>query len=253
MKTAKIYTKELKRHIQKIATWMPDEHLEIGQIGVMKNYGFIPKSHLDKKSIPFSIKKDPTASDIDYQTQGAVSISPLLSGNVPVAGQVPTTVKASVKINFSQKNAVVFKAKNVYHHYIDNLEEVEKAILQRYSEDSWEKDWVVITGLSVADSATIIISGAQNSEIALKAGADIAVAHIDIADASLGLQIAKDQNINVKHIAKQGLTPLFRAHKVKTPLFGKPKVDVRKRFPDSLNVSEKDKGVFEEIELDDLY
>jgi len=64
-----------------------------------------------------------------------------------------------------------------------------------------------------AESATILISGSTSSRIELKATANIGADKLDIADASLSLNIAFEKNIGTKIVAEKGLTPLFKVRR----------------------------------------
>jgi hypothetical protein len=49
--------------------------------------------------------------------------------------------------------------------------------------------------------------------VELKATANVGAAKLDIADASLSLNVAFEKNIGTKIVAEKGLTPLFKVRR----------------------------------------
>jgi hypothetical protein len=227
MKTVKKYTNELYRQFHYFATWLPGTPLELGTIGVLKNNEFTKVSNLKNENIDFEIDEDTTKSDLEHSSKGAVSIITKLAGTAPIAGSVLSDADAGFTVEFSQENAILFKANGTLSPSIRDQIKLGKEIIERFKQGKWNKDWVVITELVKADSATIIISSSSNGKIELKAKADISATGLDIADASANFQCSFSKDLSTKIIAETGLTPLFKIGRVKSRPFSKPVFSAR--------------------------
>lgn len=222
MRTSRKYTRELRNQFGYLATWLPGTPIELGDIGILKRNTFTKISNLSDLNIEFDIEKDTTKSDIEHSSQGAVSIITKASGTVAPQGSTLGDIDAGITVEFSKENAILFKANGTLSPVIKNQIKLGREILELYRNGQWDKDWVVITELVVADSASILISSSSKSKIELKAKGEVKASNIDIADADLGLEIAYSKDLSTNIIAESSLTPLFRAKSVKGRLFGSP-------------------------------
>ena len=211
--TVKRYTDELHRQFHYYATWLPTSPVELGSIGTFDNNEFTRTSHLHDRGIEYETYDTPGKSDLDYSSEGGVTISPKFSGKVPAAGSVLSQVDAGFTVNFSKKNAIVFRAKGTVCTSIKDQVKLGRDIKKKYEEGKWDKRWVVITELVKADSATILISSSVDGKVELKANANVGAKKLDIADVSLELGIAFEKNIETKIVAEQGITPLFKVRR----------------------------------------
>ena len=222
MKTVKKYTNELYKQFHYFATWLPGAPLELGDIGILKNNEFTKISNLNNEGIEFKIEEDTTKSDLEHSTNGAVSITTKLAGTVPAIESVLTSADAGFTIKFSQENAILFKANGTLTPRIDDQIKLGKEVIERYKQGKWNKDWVIITELVQADSATIIISSSEKGILELKAKTNISTAKLDIADISLNLECPYSKDVSTKIISEQGITPLFKVSKIHSNLLMRP-------------------------------
>lgn len=216
---AKQYTKEMRRKFAYIATWNPGTPMTIGSIGVTKDGRFRRVSDLETLGIPYEIIKDNDPADLDYASEGSVTITMKASGSGPVGGL--GTLDAGFSVEFKKSNSTLFKAKETYTDVMRDTHKLGQEILKRYRNGKWEKEWVVVTEVVRATSATILISNSQNGQVDLKATADGNLLR-GLADPALELGIQFSRGMETQIIAEKGLTPLYRGVGIKTHLFGKP-------------------------------
>ena len=214
MRTSRKYTRELKRQFSYLATWLPGTPLDLGDIGILKRNIFTKISNLSDLNIQFDIEKDTTKSDIEHSSKGAVSIATKASGTVAPPGSALGNVDAGITVEFSKENAILFKANGTLSNAIKDQIKLGKEILELFRKGEWDKDWVVVTELVEADSATILISSSSKGKIELNAKGEINASNLDIADANLGLELAYSKDVSTKIIAESSLTPLFKAKQV---------------------------------------
>ena len=222
MRTSKKYTRELKKQFGYLATWLPSTPLALGDIGILRKNQFIKISNLEDLGISFEVEEDTTKADIEYNSQGSVSITAKASGTIAPKDSMLKQVDTGLTVAFSRKNSIVFKANGTTSPSIKDQIKLGNEVLQLYKEGKWSKNWVVVTELVNAESATILISSASDSKIELVAKNDVAIHQLDIADASLNLGVIFSRGLATQIVAQSNLTPLFRASKVKGRFLASP-------------------------------
>ncbi len=247
------YTNEMKRKFGYYATWNPGVPLKLGDIGIFKRNVFTRISGLDDFNISFEVRPDTTKTPLEHNSQGSVTITTKLSGTVAPQGSVLTDIDAGIIVEFSKENSTLFKANNTVTPSIKDTIQLGKEIISLFKEGKWDKNWVVITELVEAESATIIISNTSNSKIELKANANVGAANFDIADAKFEFSPQFTRGLETKIISAEGLTPLFKVMGMKTRLFAPPIFRsnsfkaLDKVTPHSAQNEYKDSLYFEEI------
>lgn len=224
---AEQYTKELSRKFGYRATWLPGSPLSLGDIGTLDGAIFNRRGNLRDKNINFEIVNDATGDDLEYMSSGGVDISTKLAGKTAPEGSALGTIDAGVIVNFSKEKAIFFKALNTKNSFIKDITKVGDDVVNLFKNGHWEKEYVVITELITAESATILISNSNNGKVELKANANIAATKIDIADAEFDWDTKFSRGMETKIISQAGNTPLFKLQGIKKGLFEKPKFRMR--------------------------
>ena len=219
----KQYTKEMKSHFGYYAAWTPGSPRELGHIGVLDGNVFTHVSDLQSRlgAMP-ATTQDPTTEDLDYQSSGSVTTTAKLSGAATPTGSILTQLDAGIIVEFSRQNATLFRALNCTTTYIADTISLGQQVLDLYRAGKWNKQWVIITELVVAESATILISESRSAKIELKATANLDAPQLDIADAKFNFAHQFVQGMDTRIIAKNGLTPLFKVMGIKDPIFARP-------------------------------
>src|SRR5579863_9247115 len=112
MKAHVQYTREMHENFGYFATWAPNVQLQLGDIGVLRDYVFEPVTTLGRMGIPFQARTAGNAIDLDYASAGTTNIRVKLSGNVPPVGSLLAPTDVGVAIDFGAENAVIFQAAN---------------------------------------------------------------------------------------------------------------------------------------------
>jgi hypothetical protein len=218
------------------AAWNPNVKLEIGMVGKIDKTGvFNVYKTLQKEGVPMQIMASDSSIDLDYTSSDSVSITSKLAGAAPVAGSSLTDVHAGFSVDFKSDNGVVFQSTGNKTYQLTNLEEIETQVLAKYDKGEWPDDYLIITQLVVADTATIIISNSSNVHLDLQASANAQVAALKLTDASLGLTIVRQEGSSMHYLAEKGLTPLYRVMGVRRPFWwwGKNSLDTKGYAPET--------------------
>lgn len=232
----KQYLSEINKQFQYRATWEPNKTLAIGDIGILEKGIFSLRSTLTQENIPASVRVDESDGSMKYQSEGAVDINFKLAGEASIPQSQLGQGDAGITIQFKKQDAVVFQINGTRTHQLTNTGEIEREVLKRFRENSWPKDWVIITELVQAKEATILISNSKDSKIELKANADVqASSQLNIADAELQFGVVSKRGLTTEIVAKQGITPLYRASGIKKPVFGDPSLGTKELFGEVLD------------------
>ena len=246
----KLYTAEMRKKYGNVyAAWKPGSHYELGDYGVLKGYVFEYHGNIRQLGLDFDIIADSTPSNENYRSSGVSATKIAADGGAVVLEGVNTA--AGFNIEFSNQNSVLYEALNVHTNKIADVAKLGKQLIDMYESDTpgangveWVKDYVVITEIDAADSATIIISNTRNAKIELRATANIGATNMNIADPKLGWSIATEHGLESRIVADAGATPLFKVKGIRGgSLFSKSKFKVRsnvKKELDFVNITGPD-------------
>lgn len=212
------------------ATWDPTKKLEIGYIGKLDKGILSIYTSLEKEGIPVVVASGVSGAAMDYTSHDNVTISTKLSGELPMAGSTLAAADAGFHLEFKSEKSIVFQTGNHKVLQLVNLAEIEPMVLEKYENGNWDKSWVIITELSEADSATIIISNSSNGSLDLKAGANAGPANLKLTDVSLGLSVVREKGSSLKYIAQHRLTPFYRVMGIRHPVFGATSIGIKGDF-----------------------
>lgn len=222
MKTRKIYTREMYRQFRYLATWAPGTPMKLGDIGILKGKEFIRIGNISDFGISFETVPDDTPLDLEFASEGSVSITTKLSGRPTIAKSNLITADVGATVIFSKKNAIYFKADKTTTPSIKNQIALGQEILSLWKEGKWDKHWAVITELVTAKSASIIISSSKEAQVDIRATSEIGNKPLNIADPEFGWELSFEKDVTTKIIAEEGITPLFKISKIKRRVFASP-------------------------------
>jgi hypothetical protein len=227
----KQYLKEINKKFQYRATWEPGKTLRIGDIGILEKGIFSLRSTLEQEQIALQIRVDESEGSLKYTSEGSVEIKAKLAGEMSMPQSQLAKGDAGFAVQFKKQNAVVFTINGTKTYQIENTGQIEREVLQRFAENKWPKDWLIITELVEAKEATILISNAKDSQIELKANADISPSsELNIADAEFNFSVVSKRGLSTEIIAKEGVTPLYRVAGIRKPLLGDPSLGSKELF-----------------------
>ena len=177
------YMNEMHEEFHYYATWEPGTPLSIGDVGVLNHNEFNREANLDDLNIKYQVLRDPSSNPLRYVSKGNTSIMTKIAGEANIPGVKGLKVAdAGVVINFKKEKGVAFEALGVTHQTIKNIIALKQDIINAYKEKKWQKEWVVITDLISAKSATVLISKAADASVELHAKADVpdlSIANVD--------------------------------------------------------------------------
>jgi hypothetical protein len=215
------YTTELSNQFHYVATWTPGTVIRLGDIGELDGHEFVPKSSIRSLGVKFSSTKASQPGSWDYQSSGSVSMAFKAKGQLsPDIPSIPKG-KAGIGIRFGREGATVVHAEGVASNRVADILGLEKAMWDLWDRGIWQEGWALVTEVVTAARATILLSASSDGKVELEA---MASASVPVGRASLegSLSIAFSQGMHTTFVNDAGLTPFFRAVRIKDSLLRGP-------------------------------
>lgn len=208
------YTRSLLLKTGYRATWWPGELIELGAVGLLSDGLFDQRARLSDFGVSIVEMPNSGSTDVEYQSSAGVKTSFKAAGESSEVFQAVGAASAGVRLDFSRSGAVVFSAPNCRISEIDNKRSLERKVR---AIGDWEMDWVIVTKILRAPSATILVSGSVGAFAELRTSAGIAPQGVEIADLAVGFTRARTSGMSVQLVAKGDLTPLYQASAMRQP------------------------------------
>jgi hypothetical protein len=213
------YMNEMNKQFKFFATWEPGTELHIGDIVELHDNQFTYISTLGRKRIPFTVRKDRSKSVLNYTSSSSIKVTTKLGGDVGIPKFNLSAADAGMTVEFGSEKGIVFEAEGVEHQMIEEVDKLDQTIKKKNDDKKWPDNWVVISDLMVADSATILISRGKKAAISLKAKAE--VPNLSLSNVNANFDVAYQSGMNTKIICQSGLTPLFKARGISVTWYGR--------------------------------
>jgi hypothetical protein len=195
-----------------LGTWLPSLRLKLGDVGIIRNGEFQPQTSLNRLNISFGSVQNSGKFGMDINSKQSTSITVKAVGAPPIQGSSLGQFEAGIFIEFKEAEAVLVQARDCVSHIVDDLISLEGSI-QKCA--SWQRNWVVITGIVNSKASTTLISNSANAGIDIATKSNAPVGQPDLCDSSLGFSVRRQRGLGCQNIAEQSPTPLYRAAKLK--------------------------------------
>lgn len=213
----KRYIRDLRRKFGYQATWTPGTPLKLGDIGVFRKHVFETIDNINNDHFGFDmmVREDDSSEELEFTSSNSVNITTKAEGSIIPTGSPFTIDDTGFVVTFGKKGGLVFKAKGVKTQRIMNQSALAKYVKTAFSNGEWSDDHYIITELKTAESATILYAIEKNAEVAIRTKGSFSSESLDIADAGINLEIAFSKSMEIKMVASNGLTPLFKVRGIK--------------------------------------
>jgi len=207
MTSAQAYGRQVHEQLEHYATWLPDVRVRVGDVGRLNGHVFEPVRRLKDFGIPFNVVHDPK-TDISYSfmSGGTKEVSVAASGTGGSAAAA--TGAATLNITFAKRDAVYFALHDCTGSAIDDLEKLGDAIIKQVEKKAWQLDYVVVTRVVSAGSATILQSSGSEASIELEGDAS-GTPVPELLKAGGAVKVKSSKSVAFSAVARRGLTPLL--------------------------------------------
>lgn len=233
-KLSALYSKQIHASLQRFAPWTPNVPVALGDVGILVDGVFEHRTSLATLGIPFEAVRKTSGNVVDFTSAKGVTLE--VSG-AAVETKGPLTAKAHAKVTFSKAGGVVLQASNVSVTVMADPASVCGAVLTKFAEGGWEREWVFVTEVQSAGATTVMVS--EGGEASIELTAEGAVG--DQVPLSAGFVVSKKSGAVLNWVGRAGLTPLFGLSRVRQSvwdrIFGKKRGKItaaRRAMPESV-------------------
>jgi hypothetical protein len=223
-----LYSKGIKRKLKNYwAAWLPSTRFSIGDIGTLNGYLFEKVGSLRELKLRYYAEPDGDPSPLDLTSESGVALSFKAAGETSPKFAHLGAGDAGLKIDFGSEGAFILQAPETRDSEIADRLNLQRQIIGAFTEGNWDKDWLVVTRVLKAASATVLLSKSSNASLELSAKANLAgdVAALGAADA--GITVKYQQGDTMTMIGARNVTPLFQLSRLKTSFFAPPKLTTK--------------------------
>jgi len=223
-----VYSKGIKRKLANDwAAWLPGTRFAIGDVGTLNGYLFEKVGTLDELNVKYYAETDNDPSPLDISSESGIAVSFKAAGETNSLFEHVGAAEAGLKIQFGSPGAFIIQAPETFESDMGDRLNLRRQIIDAFTERIWEKDWLVITRLVTATSATVLISKSSNASLELGAKANLLGTVATLGAANAGISVKYQQGDTISMIGGRNVTPLFQLSRLKSSFFGAPKFETR--------------------------
>ena len=213
---------EVSSRFQRLPVWLPGTPMDLGDVGVFEESGWVKHTTLDALGIAFSADTDGQPVSYDYSSQDGAEVNMRLSvAGVPALAAV-VAGNMGMHIRFARPGAFVLKARSVTVRRIAELAAVDRQILDRYREKRWESGWVLVSEVARGGPSITIVSGSNRGEAVVDLGAGVGGGAGPLIGAGFG--VASGNGLAASFISPTEATLLWRGRRVYDRWLRQPRV-----------------------------
>jgi hypothetical protein len=213
---AKLYQQEMHDNLGFFANWLPGDPLELGDAGVLEGGRFRRLASLGELGIEFAPDVSTSQQDVRYTSTSGVRLG--AGTGADVAG----IARATLNIEFARAGAFVFHASKLAVRSLTDRVAIGQGLLRAYENSRWDKGWLLVDGIHVAERATIIVSQDRSAALTLAARVAGDLLGVSLADPSIEFEVVSTRGTVVHAVGERDLHPLYSCLYVKDSWFGPP-------------------------------
>lgn len=207
------------------ANWPPNAPREIGDFGRVNGALFEFFGRLDPaETEALGKRQGPSPAGYDIMFKSARKLNSHLSAEVKA---IVGDGKVLLEFHFSSEEGIVLVAPSIMITEITSMAELGRVLNKRRKEGNWIMEHAVIVQVSVAESATIVLSDQAQAGMQFAIAAGVPVNPHLIARLDAGTSLVSYHGVGIKIVGEGPLTPLFKLASLQRRVLGKPKVVYR--------------------------
>ncbi len=258
---AELYIDGIKKKLKTYwAAWLPNSQYSLGDYGILEGSLFKKVGSLNDLSIDFESSEYSKRGSIEYVSESGVQIYfktiGQINNNLP---NIPEE-KAGINIQFSSKGAFLVQIPDSNEVSINNFKSLQDSIIAKFESGDWNKDWVFITKIINAPTATFLISNSSESNMEFALEGDLTSGSTVLASTENKFQYATQSGDILKFFGANEVSPFFQLSKLKCNLFGigNPILTNARSFQGEIdpldffspNKAQKDKNIIQNLYID---
>jgi len=223
-----MYQEEMHANLGFFATWLPGDHVEVGDIGILQAGRFRKQGSLRELEPELTSEREGSPQSLQYTSKSGTKVNMTADAN---SGSV-IDASARIDIEFSQQGAFLFHAFNVQRLAILDRLKLSAGVIEAHERGQWDLGWHIVESVYKAECATVIVSEDDSAAITIRAAVKGNLGPVPLANADARLNVSSTKGRMLQILAKRDLRPLYSCIRVKeTWLSGPRMVPVRGQLP----------------------
>lgn len=212
---AKFYAKQTFKQLNKVyrPTWMPNEPVRIGDLGVLQNGVFRRLASFQEKfgdGEAVAIRPDPDPSPFDVTYSKSTKIVFKAAGETKADLPNIPQAKAGFGVEFSKAGAFTVRAAASYEPSVEDILDLQERVRRLYAAGRWNASWVVVVKLVSCPAATILISKSSSTKLEFSVSGDVPAGGVVLGSAELSFQLEASSNAALNLVDARNVTPFVQ-------------------------------------------
>jgi hypothetical protein len=208
MSIQRSYTQTIARELRRYAVWQPGEALTLGDYGTLNGATFYRLGHISEFVEPSLMDiRTSSTSTLEFTSEGTRVA--MLAGEGDASA---IRAQATLKIGFARRDAIYLRASGIQTRDVANVRSVSETLR---AHPQWKFEWAVLSNLTSATKASIILSMGANTEVSVLAEARaLQEFNLGRAKVSSGLTFVGEAAFRIVGVAGPLLFDLIRLRRL---------------------------------------
>lgn len=197
------YVQDISGNLRFLASWLPGSTIPLGTYGSFDGTSVTRDGDVSAFGLTLTSIRDPSATDIQYHSSGAVEVAADAGASIPEIG-----TDVSVTVTFARAGACLLHVHDAVEHRVTKLSALKEAILEMSRRAEWPDDRAVVVSIVEAPRVTALVSSKKGAQVSLRAKPGPLA---NLADPALGISVQNEHAMACAIHVKGHSTPLYQA------------------------------------------
>lgn len=171
----------------------------------------------------------PYRDSLVYDSEGSVAVTLKATGTTGPLFSALTSADAGAHLRFARDRTVFATFAGLRETALKEPQTIAQPLVKLYMTKKWEPDWVAVTHVLMATSATVLIAAGNRAEAELRLAAGVAAGPVQVADLAGRVSLARSAGLGVDWLADADSTPFCRLVRLKRSWWGAVDADFAPR------------------------
>ena len=159
----KTYANEISKHLGFLITWPINTDVKLGDVGILEDGVFKRTDTLENLGIGKPKERESRGeANFEYTSKNGVAVEFDPNIETKIKG-----IGAKIEIKFNREGAVFLRLDEHLVRQFESTDQIGKNIIQRFKNNNWQRDRVIITEIISSTNATILVAGSNNATASL--------------------------------------------------------------------------------------
>jgi hypothetical protein len=164
-----------------------------------------------------------------YDSEGSVAVTLKVIGTTGPLFSALTSADAGAHLLFARDRTVFATFAGLRETALKEPQTIAQPLVKLYMTKQWEPEWVAVTHVLTATSATVLIAAGNRAEAELRLAAGVTAGPVQVADLAGRVSLARGTGLGAEWLADADATPFCRVVRIKRSWWGAVDADFAPR------------------------